>query len=170
MPSNRAKGTRPVALVWAWRSARRWSKPIKGRITAESAAGMRARPSRDVSGDAETTGARATSVPPAAAPRAKSMRVLLVEDHEDTNRSLTQLLRRRGYDVQAARSVQSALSGPQRNAVRRLGQRYWLAGRQRHRSDEKPSTRRIRFLASLSRDLAWRKTCGEATTSDSIII
>lgn len=40
----------------------------------------------------------------------KSMRVLLVEDHEDTNRSLTQLLRRRGYHVQAAHSVESALA------------------------------------------------------------
>jgi CheY-like chemotaxis protein len=39
----------------------------------------------------------------------KPMRVLLVEDHEDTNRSLTQLLRRRGYYVQAAHSVQAAL-------------------------------------------------------------
>jgi signal transduction histidine kinase/DNA-binding response OmpR family regulator len=39
----------------------------------------------------------------------KPMRVLLVEDHEDTNRSLTQLLRRRGYHVQAAHSVQTAL-------------------------------------------------------------
>jgi CheY-like chemotaxis protein len=37
------------------------------------------------------------------------MRVLLVDDHEDTNRSLTQLLRRRGYHVQPANSVQSAL-------------------------------------------------------------
>ena len=37
------------------------------------------------------------------------MRILLVEDHEDTNRSLTHLLRRRGYEVQAARSVESAL-------------------------------------------------------------
>ena len=37
------------------------------------------------------------------------MRVLLVEDHEDTNRSLTQLLRRRGYHVQPAHSVQTAL-------------------------------------------------------------
>jgi signal transduction histidine kinase/response regulator RpfG family c-di-GMP phosphodiesterase len=45
-----------------------------------------------------------------AAPTArKTMRVLLVEDHEDTNRSLTNLLRRRGYHVQSARSVQSAL-------------------------------------------------------------
>jgi HAMP domain-containing protein/signal transduction histidine kinase/ActR/RegA family two-component response regulator len=39
----------------------------------------------------------------------RSMRILLVEDHEDTNRSLTKLLRRRGYDVQSARSVQSAI-------------------------------------------------------------
>jgi CheY-like chemotaxis protein len=40
----------------------------------------------------------------------KPMRILLVEDHEDTNRSLTQLLRRRGYHVQAAHSVESALA------------------------------------------------------------
>src|ERR1041385_9195027 len=39
----------------------------------------------------------------------KAMRVLLVEDHEDTNRSLTQLLRRRGYYVQPAHSVKAAL-------------------------------------------------------------
>jgi DNA-binding response OmpR family regulator len=37
------------------------------------------------------------------------MRILLVEDHEDTNRSLTRLLRRRGYQVHSAHSVQSAL-------------------------------------------------------------
>src|SRR3984893_13853474 len=52
--------------------------------------------------------ASTTSVPALVAAR-KSKRVLLVEDHEDTNRSLTSLLRRRGYHVQAARSVQSAL-------------------------------------------------------------
>jgi CheY-like chemotaxis protein len=39
----------------------------------------------------------------------KAMRVLLVEDHEDTNHSLTQLLRRRGYHVQPAHSVRAAL-------------------------------------------------------------
>lgn len=54
------------------------------------------------------TGASKNAVPSLPAVR-KSMRVLLVEDHEDTNRSLTHLLRRRGYHVQAARSVQSAL-------------------------------------------------------------
>jgi HAMP domain-containing protein/signal transduction histidine kinase/ActR/RegA family two-component response regulator len=37
------------------------------------------------------------------------MRILLVEDHEDTNRSLTNLLRRRGYHVQSALTFQSAL-------------------------------------------------------------
>jgi signal transduction histidine kinase/HAMP domain-containing protein len=39
----------------------------------------------------------------------KSMRILLVEDHEDTNRSLTNLLRRRGYHVQPALNFQSAV-------------------------------------------------------------
>ena len=39
----------------------------------------------------------------------QSMRILLVEDHEDTNKSLTSLLRRRGYYVQSAISLQSAL-------------------------------------------------------------
>jgi signal transduction histidine kinase len=39
----------------------------------------------------------------------QSMRVLLVEDHEDTNRALTNLLRRRGYYVQPAECVRSAL-------------------------------------------------------------
>ena len=53
-------------------------------------------------------GAIATSIPSSPGAR-KSMRILLVEDHEDTNRSLTHLLRRRGYEVQAARSVESAL-------------------------------------------------------------
>jgi len=52
--------------------------------------------------------ASARSIPSLPAVR-KSMRVLLVEDHEDTIRSLTSLLRLRGYHVQAARSVQSAL-------------------------------------------------------------
>ena len=37
------------------------------------------------------------------------MRILLVEDHEDTNRSLTNLLRRRGYHVESAFTFQSAL-------------------------------------------------------------
>ncbi len=43
-------------------------------------------------------------------PQRQAMRVLLVEDHEDTNRSLTRLLELRGYHVQSARDVRSALA------------------------------------------------------------
>jgi len=39
----------------------------------------------------------------------RPMRILLVEDHEDTNRSLTSLLRRRGYEVKSALTFQSAI-------------------------------------------------------------
>ncbi len=51
-------------------------------------------------------------IAPAASPRVperQPMRILLVEDHEDTNRSLTNLLRRRGYHVQSALTFQSAV-------------------------------------------------------------
>jgi CheY-like chemotaxis protein len=54
-----------------------------------------------------TNAERSATPPPPVAH--KPMRVLLVEDHEDTNRSLTQLLRRRGYHVQPAHTVQAAL-------------------------------------------------------------
>jgi signal transduction histidine kinase/response regulator RpfG family c-di-GMP phosphodiesterase len=56
-----------------------------------------------------SVGQSRAAMPVMAAAR-KSMRVLLVEDHEDTNRSLTQLLRRRGYHVQPAHSVKDALA------------------------------------------------------------
>jgi CheY-like chemotaxis protein len=39
-----------------------------------------------------------------------AMRLLLVEDHEDTQQSLTRLLQRRGYEVRVAGSLQSALA------------------------------------------------------------
>jgi signal transduction histidine kinase/HAMP domain-containing protein/ActR/RegA family two-component response regulator len=42
-------------------------------------------------------------------PDRQALRILLVEDHEDTNRSLTNLLRRRGYQVRSALNFQSAL-------------------------------------------------------------
>jgi signal transduction histidine kinase/HAMP domain-containing protein/ActR/RegA family two-component response regulator len=80
----------------------------KGTITAES--------------DGRNKGAKFTLIFPTCAkvdaqsppavfpgtPQRQAMRILLVEDHEDTNRSLTNLLRRRGYYVQSARNVQSA--------------------------------------------------------------
>ena len=45
----------------------------------------------------------------AATAHRQSKRILLVEDHEDTNRSLTNLLRLRGYHVESANNVQSAI-------------------------------------------------------------
>jgi len=53
-----------------------------------------------------------TQAPLAVSPTAahhRAMRVLLVEDHEDTKQSLTKLLRLRGYYVESASNVQSAL-------------------------------------------------------------
>jgi nitrogen-specific signal transduction histidine kinase len=40
----------------------------------------------------------------------QSRRILLVEDHEDTNKSLTKLLRLRGYEVESASNIESALA------------------------------------------------------------
>lgn len=47
--------------------------------------------------------------PPELAVKRKSFRLLLVEDHEDTNLSLTRMLRRRGYEVHPAYDVRTAL-------------------------------------------------------------
>ena len=47
--------------------------------------------------------------PPESATKRKSFRLLLVEDHEDTNISLTRMLRRRGYEVHPAHDVRTAL-------------------------------------------------------------
>jgi HAMP domain-containing protein/signal transduction histidine kinase len=59
-----------------------------------------------------TSGKAAAQITPAVSPRLpehQAMRILLVEDHEDSNRSLTNLLRRRGYHVRSALNFQSAL-------------------------------------------------------------
>src|SRR5438046_2482813 len=48
-------------------------------------------------------------------PQRQAKRILLVEDHEDTNRSLTRLLQLRGYDVKSANNVQSALDLSQKS-------------------------------------------------------
>jgi signal transduction histidine kinase/CheY-like chemotaxis protein len=80
-----------------------------GRLTAESPGKNQGATFTAVFPVAEHNAeARKNAIPSIPAVR-KAMRVLLVEDHEDTNRSLTQLLRRRGYHVQAAHSVESAL-------------------------------------------------------------
>ena len=46
---------------------------------------------------------------PQSSVKRKSVRLLLVEDHEDTNRSLTNMLRRRGYEVLSAKDLHTAL-------------------------------------------------------------
>ncbi|HEY0370060.1 MAG TPA: response regulator [Chthoniobacterales bacterium] len=43
------------------------------------------------------------------------LRILLVEDHEDTNRSLTQLLRARGYHVEPVHSIAKAVAAAAAN-------------------------------------------------------
>jgi PAS domain S-box-containing protein len=43
-------------------------------------------------------------------PRPPAVRILLVDDHQDTNRAMARLLSRMGYDVQTAESMQSALA------------------------------------------------------------
>ena len=46
---------------------------------------------------------------PRSTAKRRFVRLLLVEDHEDTNRSLTRMLRRRGYEVHPANDIRSAL-------------------------------------------------------------
>ena len=81
----------------------------KGTITAQSAGRNKGSMFALVFPTCEKVEAQ---IAPALSPRfaeRQPMRILLVEDHEDTNRSLTNLLRRRGYQVQSALTFQSAL-------------------------------------------------------------
>ena len=81
----------------------------KGTITAQSAGRNKGSRFALVFPTCEKAEAQ---IAPALSPRfaeRQPMRILLVEDHEDTNRSLTSLLRRRGYHVQSALTFQSAL-------------------------------------------------------------
>ena len=80
-----------------------------GRITAESAGRGTGATFTAYFPLAEPASSQVTKAVPFSDSRRKSMRILLVEDHEDTNRSLTNLLRRRGYHVQSANSISSAL-------------------------------------------------------------
>ena len=82
----------------------------KGTITAQSAGRNKGATFMLVFPTCDKTEAQ---IAPAALPRLperQPMRILLVEDHEDTNRSLTNLLRRRGYHVRSALSFQSAVN------------------------------------------------------------
>lgn len=83
----------------------------KGRITAASAG--REEGSTFLIALPIGTAAEITSLPaprpPAVAASRGSLRILLVEDNEDTNASLTWLFKRRGYHVASAHDVRAAL-------------------------------------------------------------
>ena len=82
----------------------------KGTITAQSAGRNKGSTFRLIFPTCEKAEAQ---IPPATSPTLEAhqpMRILLVEDHADTNRSLTNLLRRRGYHVQSALNFQSAVN------------------------------------------------------------
>ena len=80
-----------------------------GTITAESAGRNKGARFTLTFPTCEKADARAAPVLPPPQPQRHAMRILLVEDHEDTNRSLTNLLRQRGYHVHSAVNLQSAL-------------------------------------------------------------
>ena len=81
----------------------------KGTITAESAGRNQGAQFSIILPTTTKMGAQSvTAALPTGQPR-QSRRVLLVEDHEDTNRSLTKLLRLRGYEVESANNIESAL-------------------------------------------------------------
>jgi HAMP domain-containing protein/signal transduction histidine kinase len=81
----------------------------KGTITAQSAGRNKGSTFTLVFPTCETAAAQIAPAVSLRKPERQGMRILLVEDHEDTNRSLTSLLRRRGYQVQSALNFQSAL-------------------------------------------------------------
>src|SRR3989440_289450 len=81
----------------------------KGTITAQSAGRNKGSAFTLVFPTSERAAAQITPAVSPKLPEHPAMRILLVEDHEDSNRSLTNLLRRRGYHVQSALNFQSAL-------------------------------------------------------------
>jgi HAMP domain-containing protein/signal transduction histidine kinase len=81
----------------------------KGTITAQSGGRNKGSTFTLVFPTSERAAAQITPAVSPKLPEHQAMRILLVEDHEDSNRSLTNLLRRRGYHVQSALNFQSAL-------------------------------------------------------------
>jgi signal transduction histidine kinase len=80
-----------------------------GRIAAESEGRNRGAKFTTLFPICETEVVPESSYTPPSVPTRKLVRLLLVEDHEDTKRSLTRMLQRRGYDVLAASDMHSAL-------------------------------------------------------------
>jgi two-component system, chemotaxis family, CheB/CheR fusion protein len=82
----------------------------KGTITAQSAGRNKGSTFTLVFPTSERAAAQIAPAVSPNLPEHQAMRILLVEDHEDSNRSLTNLLRRRGFLVQSALNFQSALN------------------------------------------------------------
>jgi CheY-like chemotaxis protein/anti-sigma regulatory factor (Ser/Thr protein kinase) len=81
----------------------------KGTITAESAGRNKGARFTLIFPTCEKVDVQTAPTASPQLPLRQTMRILLVEDHEDTKRSLTNLLRRRGYHVESAGDLQSAL-------------------------------------------------------------
>ena len=80
-----------------------------GQINAESSGRDRGAKFTTVFPTCEADAVSESTFAPRFVPKRRSVRLLLVEDHEDTKHSLTNMLRRRGYEVLAASDVRSAL-------------------------------------------------------------
>jgi len=80
-----------------------------GRITADSAGRNQGAKFTVIFPLSKATDSDRATAPPTPSPVRKAKRILLVEDHEDTNRSLTTLLRQRGYQVDPAYDLRTAL-------------------------------------------------------------
>jgi CheY-like chemotaxis protein len=81
----------------------------KGTITAQSAGRNKGSTFTLSFPTCEKAKARIAAAASPRMPERQALRILLVEDHEDSNRSLTNLLQRRGYHVQSALNFHSAL-------------------------------------------------------------
>ena len=82
----------------------------QGTITAESAGRNLGSKFSVLLPTSTKTGTAAAPTVLLASRRRQGRRILLVEDHEDTNRSLTKLLRLRGYEVESADTIEGALA------------------------------------------------------------
>jgi len=82
----------------------------KGTITAESAGRDQGAKFSVVLPTSSKTGTSAVPTILLASRPRQTRRILLVEDHADTNKSLTKLLRLRGYEVESANNIESGLA------------------------------------------------------------
>src|SRR5262245_17848462 len=102
-------GTQLVGLGLGLAISKALVEAHQGTITAQSAGQHKGATFTLAFPTCEKTESRIAPAALPGVPARHTKRILLVEDHEDTNRSLTNLLRRRGYQVHSALNFQSAL-------------------------------------------------------------